>query len=73
MRLPVVDKPLCVAYGTSELPELRRQSREFHTLRADAHAPGVLLPVKHADHFRILESFKTPEGVLARAAMDLVK
>lgn len=73
MRLPVVDKPVCVAYGSAELPELRRQSRDFHSLRAEAHAPGVLLPVKHADHFRILESFKTPDGVLARAAMDLVK
>lgn len=29
MRLPVVKKPVAVAYGSAELPELRRQSREI--------------------------------------------
>ncbi len=72
LRLPVVDKPVAVAFGTGELPELRRQSREWHTLRSEAHAPGPLVPVKGADHFRILEQLKTPDGVLMRAAADLV-
>lgn len=73
MRLPVVDKPLAVAFGSGELPELRRQSRDFHTLRTAAHAPGPLIPVPHADHFRVLRAFQEPNGVLLRAAADLLR
>jgi len=71
MRLPVVQKPLAIAYGSAELPELRRQSRDFHALRAAAHAPGALIPVSGADHFRILDSLQSPDGELLRAVLDL--
>jgi acetyl esterase/lipase len=73
MRLPVVRKPLAIAYGSGELPELRRQSRDFHALRAEAHAPGALIPVSGADHFRILEALKAPDGELLRAADELLR
>jgi acetyl esterase/lipase len=73
LRLPMVDKPVAVAFGTGELPELRRQSREWHTARSEAHCPGPLVPVKGVDHFRILEALKTPDAVLMRAAADLLK
>ncbi|SDC39251.1 alpha/beta hydrolase [Belnapia rosea] len=73
MRLPVVQKPLAIAYGTGELPELRRQSRDFHALRAEAHAPGPLIPVSGADHFRILEALKAKDGEMLRAAEDLLR
>ncbi len=71
-RLPVVQKPIAVAYGSAELPELRRQARDFHSLRAEAHAPGPLVPISGADHFRILEQLKTPAGGLCRAAAALL-
>jgi acetyl esterase/lipase len=48
MRRPVVPKPLAIAYGAAELPELCRQSREFHALRSAGHAPGPLVPVPGA-------------------------
>ena len=73
MRLPVVGKPLAIAYGSAELPELMRQSRHFHGLRAEAHAPGALIPVSGADHFRILEALKAPDGELLRAADELLR
>ncbi|WP_052214774.1 alpha/beta hydrolase [Belnapia sp. F-4-1] len=73
MRLPVVQKPLAIAYGSAELPELMRQSRHFHGLRAEAHAPGALIPVSGADHFRILEALKAPDGELLRAADELLR
>ncbi|RYJ03009.1 MAG: alpha/beta hydrolase [Acetobacteraceae bacterium] len=73
MRLPVVNKPMAIAYGSRELPELRRQSRDFHARRAEAHAPGPLIPVVGADHFRILEALKAPGGELLRACEDLLK
>jgi len=73
MRLPVVNKPIAVAYGSAELPELCRQSRDFHAKRALAHAPGPLIPVPNADHFRVLDALRAPEGELLRAAADLLR
>ena len=40
IRLPPPATPLAVAYGTGELPELQRQSREFHASRGVAGGPG---------------------------------
>lgn len=71
-RLPVVPKPLAVAYGSAELPELVRQSREFHALRAAAHAPGALIPVPGANHFSVLDGLRQPGGALLRAAAELL-
>ena len=72
MRRPVVRKPLAIAYGSAELPELCRQSRDFHTLRSAAHAPGPLVPIPGADHFRVLEALRVPDGALLRVAATLL-
>jgi acetyl esterase/lipase len=72
MRRPVTHKPLAVAYGSAELPELCRQSRDYHALRAAAHAPGPLVPVPGADHFRVLEALRVPGGSLLRVAATLL-
>jgi arylformamidase len=72
MRRPVVRKPLAIAYGSAELPELCRQSRDFHALRSAAHALGVLMPVPGADHFRVLEALRVPDGSLLRIAATLL-
>ena len=71
-RLPVVMKPMAVAYGSAELPELCRQSRHFHGKRAEAHAPGPLIPVAGSNHFTILDQLRRPGGSLLRAAADLL-
>ncbi len=73
IRRPVVQKPIAVAYGAAELPELRRQSRSFHRIRAEAQAPGPLIPIPGADHFRVLESLWSPDGALLRAAAELLR
>ncbi|MBK1660389.1 alpha/beta hydrolase [Paracraurococcus ruber] len=73
LRQPPVGKPMAIAYGSAELPELRRQSRHFHGARAEAHLPGPLVPVARADHFRILDALREPDGELLRAADDLLK
>jgi acetyl esterase/lipase len=73
LRQPMVRKPMAIAYGSAELPELRRQSREFHAARAEAHIPGPLIPVAGADHFRILDALRAPEGELLRAVEDLLR
>ena len=72
LRLPVVQKPLAIAYGTNELPALVADSRDFHARRAAAHAPGPLVPVAGANHFTILEALRRPDGVLVRQAIDLL-
>jgi len=61
------DKPLVVAYGAAELPELQRQSRDF------AKAAGAkLLPLAGHDHFSILEEFASPTGALTAALRTLI-
>ncbi len=72
LRLPVADKPMTLAYGSRELPALIRDGRNLHALRSAAHAPGALLPVPGADHFSILNEFRRPDGLLVRAAQDLL-
>jgi len=73
IRQPMVGKPMAIAHGSAELPELRRQSRVFHRTRAEAHIPGPLIPVAGADHFRILDALRAPEGELLRAAAALLE
>jgi arylformamidase len=71
MRLPGVNKPLSIAYGTAELPAMIGSSRDFHASRAQAHRAGSLIPVARANHFTILEEFRAPDGVLTRAVLQL--
>jgi acetyl esterase/lipase len=73
LRLPVVMKPMAIAYGTAEVPALVNDSRNLHALRAMAHAPGALLPIVRANHFNILDHLTDPDGELTRAALDLAR
>ena len=63
----VSSKDLVVAYGTNELPELQRQSREFA-----AKFGHRLLPLEGHDHFTILEELAAPQGALTAALRTLV-
>lgn len=63
-RLPPCPKPMSIAYGLRELPELQRQSRDFQAYRAAAGVPGRLLPVDGAEHFSVLEALRRPGGAL---------
>jgi hypothetical protein len=72
LRRPVVGKPLCLAYGSRELPALIHDARNLHALRAAAHAPGPLLPVPGAEHFSVLGELRRPDGILVRAAHALL-
>ena len=66
LRLPMVNKPLAIAYGTAELPPLVSDSRDLHARRAAAHLPGALIPVAGADHFTIVHELRDRDGVLTR-------
>jgi acetyl esterase/lipase len=72
LRLPVVQKPMAIAYGTNELPALVTDSRDLHARRSAAGAPGPLLPIPGTDHFSILEELHRSDGALVAAARALV-
>jgi acetyl esterase/lipase len=72
IRLPIVHKPLAIAYGTDEIWGLVDNSRDFHAVRAAAHAPGALIPVSRTDHFTIVEKPLGPDGELTRHLLTLV-
>lgn len=73
MRLPGVDKPLAISYGTSELPAMIESSRDFHAYRARAHLPGSLIPVVKKNHFTILDELRLPNSGLTRAVLQLAE
>jgi acetyl esterase/lipase len=70
-QLPTRSPPLVIAYGTSELPELQRQSRDYHAARNAAGLPSELLALEGHDHFSILEELASPTGRLTRAVVQL--
>jgi arylformamidase len=73
LHLPPMAGELVVAYGTGELPELCRQSIDYAQAWTEQGLPGHLVPVDGADHFTILETLASPDGVLAQALMRLVE
>jgi hypothetical protein len=73
LRLPMVNKPLAIAYGTAELPPLVSDSRDLHAMRAAAHLPGPLLPVPGANHFTIVHELRDADGLLTQQALLLTE
>lgn len=72
LRLPVVQKPMTISYGSAELQALVDDSRALHARRAAAHAPGALLPIAGADHFTIVTQLQEANSLLVRTALDLM-
>jgi acetyl esterase/lipase len=71
LNLPPRSKPLIIAYGTRELPELRRQSAEFGAARQRAGLPGRVMPLSGRNHFTILEDLARPDGALTMLVCEL--
>ena len=72
LRLPIIQKPLAIAYGSAELPALAWDSKRFHGARSAAGAPGDLVVIDGADHFTILEQLRQPDGLLVKLARRLL-
>ena len=60
-----------IAYGAHELPELRRQSCDYHAACVAAAGAADLLALEDADHFSILDGLIEPGGALTRSLMTL--
>ncbi len=61
------DKPLTIAYGADELPELCRQSEDYARL---LKTKAVAVPRRN--HFTVLEDLASPHGALTALARKLV-
>ena len=72
LHLPARSGPLTISFGTGELPELQRQSRDYHAARQAAGLPSVLLPLDGRDHFSILEELARPDGQLSSALAQFI-
>lgn len=72
-QLPQRSAPLIVTYGEAELPELQRQSRDYHDARKNVGPSSELMPLAGHDHFSIIEELASPDGVLAKTAARLLR
>lgn len=66
-------KPMTLAYGASELPELQRQSKDYAKARGEAGLPTRLLALHTHDHFSILEELIKSDGKLTAALFRLMR
>jgi arylformamidase len=67
LNLPARAAKLIMAYGGNELPELRRQLREFGTAWRAHGLPGEMIEVAGCHHYAVLEQLAQPDGLLAKA------
>jgi arylformamidase len=67
LNLPARAAKLIIAYGAAELPELKRQSREFATGWRARGLPGEMIEVVDCHHYAVLEQLARPDGLLARS------
>ena len=67
LNLPARTAKLIVAYGADELPELKRQSREFAAAWSGRGLPGEIIEVAGCHHYVVLEQLAHPDGLLAKA------
>ena len=66
LNLPTRAAKLIIAYGSDELPELKRQSREFGATWSAHGLPGEMIEVADCHHYAVLEQLAQPGGLLAR-------
>jgi arylformamidase len=66
-NLPARAAKLIIAYGAGELPELKRQSREFGAAWSARGLPGEMIEVTDCHHYAVLEQLAQPDGTLAKA------
>ncbi len=66
-------KPLALAYGEAELPELQRQSVDYGEWLLAHGAVATRLPLAGHDHFSILEELAAPGGTLVETIGALAR
>ena len=64
-------KPITLAFGAQERPEIRRQGIDFHEVLTQQGLEPTLLSIPDTDHFSVLETLEKKEGVLCIALTQL--
>ncbi len=72
-HIPELDIPTVVAFGTAELSELQRQSKDYIQALQQAGRRVQSLPLKGRNHFTILETLADPAGDILQAVLSLAK
>jgi len=65
--------PVTLAYGTRETPEFQRQARDFAAALKKQGKEAALVVGEGYNHFEIAETLASPDGVLGRAALELLR
>jgi len=65
--------PLALLCGEQESPEFKRQAREFAQSLSDRQANLHFFWGQDLNHFEMLQSFATPDGVMAKALLELMQ
>lgn len=73
LNIPAHSAPLMLACGTSELPELQRQSETYAAARGQAALPGRLVCLPMLNHFTILEELARADGALTQLVRELTE
>jgi arylformamidase len=71
-HLPARAVPLKIFVGGDELPELRRQSREYFQALTARGLPAALTELPGQNHFSIMEELARPDGALTRGLLEMV-
>jgi arylformamidase len=71
-HLPAASPPQVIAVGGNELPELRRQSADYHAALSARGLPSRLELLDGNDHFSILEELANPAGRLTATVRNLI-
>jgi acetyl esterase/lipase len=66
LNLPTRAAKLIIAYGSDELSELKRQSREFAAAWSARGLPGEIIEVPDCHHYAVLEQLAQPDGLLEK-------
>ena len=67
LNLPMRAAKFIIAYGSDELPELKRQSHEFGAAWSAHGLPGQMIEAAGCHHYAVLEQLGRADGVLAKA------
>jgi arylformamidase len=66
-------KPFLVAVGGAELPELRRQSKDYADALEKAGYDVELMMPEGKDHFSVMETLADPDGALCQGLVRLIE
>jgi acetyl esterase/lipase len=71
LNLPSKAGPVCFAVGADELPEMRRQTRDYHARWIAAGLSGWDVVVPATNHFSVMDEMADPDGSLTAAILRL--